>query len=172
MFQPRNPRLADLWIVICFGSIAFWLVGIPHIKNSGLVPSLNNKIKTVFYEKEYLVSIKLQSYHCPNINITDLRFSLDYHIDNSILSLIKDILRNEPIKDGFRRFGELTYFIMDVYENDKKFISIELSWDSIREIVEVKFYDTKGNSKRQYYKADVNLAKQLFAYIDTGLCGR
>jgi hypothetical protein len=164
MFQPRSPKLADLWIVICFGFIAFWLIGIPHVKNSGLVPSLNHKIKRVLYEKDYMVSVELHSYHYPNINTTDLNFPLNYHIDNSISFLIKDILKNGSVNDGFRRFGEVTYFIIDVYD-DKKLISIELSWDSIREIMEVRFYDTKGNSKRDYYKIDKNLAKQLFAYI-------
>jgi hypothetical protein len=158
----RIKKAGDLFFLLIFGGFAIWLVLIPAYKMSGYVPSLNKKIGRIL-EEVYTPTIKLIHLGFWDSNVSEME--LPIIINNSIVGKISEIMTNPMVKDGYRRYSESKFCILDVYVDGKKYLSITLAWDRVREIMELRFDDMKGNTKNRFYKISKELADTSFDII-------
>jgi hypothetical protein len=159
----RIKTAGDLFFFLFFVGFAIWLVLIPAYKMSGYVPSLNKKIDRIIQEADtptiMVVHIGFWDY-----NVSDIE--LPIIINNLIISNVSEIMSNPMIKDGYRRYSETKFCILDVHVDGKKYLTITLAWDRVREIMEVRFDDIKGNTKSRFYKISKELADKTFNLIE------
>lgn len=157
-----SSKIGTIFFLGIFGIILCWLVIIPSIKMSGYVPSLNMKITKVL-EKEQVEKIEitylgLRSHKKDN-------YHLPMYLDNSIIDVLSEIMNHPIVKDGYKRGTETETIEMAFYIKKTVLLTCKCSWDSARQLMEVRFDDTKKNQKNKFYSISPNLADRLFGYI-------
>jgi hypothetical protein len=158
----RTEKLGAVFFLAIFGIISMRLIVIPSYKMSGYVPSLNKKIETILN-----CSVK------PIIKVTSIGFwdsditsvNLPLIVDNEIIKIISEITTNKMIKDGYRKEIETKYGNLEISLDNNEYLFVHFAWDNIREIMELRFDDTKGNTKRRFYKISNELAEKTFSLM-------
>jgi hypothetical protein len=161
-------KISLIIFAIAFGIISGWLVIIPSYKMSGYVPSLNKKIMTILTGSNTPI-IKLSNLGFWDFDISIITFPLS--VDNEIVKIIAEISTKPIVKDGYRRKKETKYGNLDVFLDNKEYLFIHLAWDNVREIMELRFDDTNGNTKRRFYKISNKLAEKAFNLITQDIIG-
>jgi hypothetical protein len=154
-----GKKLSNIILLVIFGIFVVLLIIIPSYKMSGYVPSLNKKIKTILKGSPALV-IKVVSLGFWDSDISNMDFPST--IDNEMIEIISEITTKPMIKDGYIRKSETKYGEMIVFLNNEKYLFIRLAWDSVREIMELRFDDTTGNTKNRFYKISPVFAGKAF----------
>ncbi|HTO15786.1 MAG TPA: hypothetical protein VLZ83_08440 [Edaphocola sp.] len=160
--QKGIHKIGAVFFLTIFLIISLCLVIIPNIKHSGFIPSLNKKIDDLFQNPE-IFRVEVTSLYFWEFRVPDKE--LPIIINNKVIYLIGNIMKQEGKKDGFLNRKEPEILVLSFYKNNTFYLKCECQWDKIQRIIELRYYDDYGNMKRNYYSLEDKQVFELFNMI-------